>query len=123
MLFQSKQIRGEGRGHKVGFPTINLAVPSDLVLDDGIYAAWIVINDVTYKGALHYGPIPTFGQKDKTMEVYLLDVTDANAPETENVAIEVDIVSHIRDVWKFTGAEDLAVQIDKDVKNVRAILK
>ena len=123
MIILSRQIKGEGRGHKVGFPTINLAVSPDLVLEDDIYAVWVVINDVTYKGALHYGPIPTFGQKDKTMEVHLLDVTDSNAPDTEGVEIEVDVVSLLRGVRTFSSAEELALQIDLDVKNVRLILK
>ena len=123
MIILSRQIKGEGRGHKIGFPTINLSVAPDLVLEDGIYAVWVVVNDITYKGALHYGPIPTFGQKEKTMEVYLLDVIDDNAPDTEDVDIEVDVVSRLRDVYKFIGAEELALQIDLDVKNVRLILK
>lgn len=122
MLFQSKQIRGEGRGHKIGFPTINLIVPNDLVLDQGIYACWVVIEDITYKGALHYGVIPTFNQKEKTMEVHLLDITDQNVPKTENLNIEIDIVEKLRDIKKFESAEELAMQIDLDVKKVSYIL-
>lgn len=122
MLFQSKQIRGKGRGHQVGFPTINLVV-DDLVLEQGIYAAWVTINHKVYKGALHYGAIPTFDQTQKTMEVYLLDVTDENVPDTEDVLIEVDIVERLRGVIKFDDVESLAIQIDLDVKNVRNILK
>ena len=123
MIILSRQIKGEGRGHKIGFPTINLSVAPDLVLEDGIYAVWVVVNDVTYKGALHYGPIPTFSQKDKTMEVHLLDVTDSNAPDTEGAEIEVDVVSFLRGVRTFSSAEELALHIDLDVKNVRLILK
>jgi riboflavin kinase/FMN adenylyltransferase len=123
MLFQSKQIRGEGRGHQVGFPTINLIIPDNLLLDEGIYASWITIDHKVYKGALHYGAIPTFDQSKKTMEVYLLDVTDENVPDTEDVLIEIDIVERLRGVRKFDGVESLAFQIDLDVKNVRSILK
>ena len=95
MLLITKQIRGEGRGHSVGFPTINLVVPHDLVLNEGIYAVWVVINDKAYKGALHYGAIPTFDLKDKTMEVHLIGINDNTVPETENINIEVDIVERI----------------------------
>jgi len=123
MLFSSKQIKGHGRGHQVGFPTINLVEPIDLVLNEGIYAAWVVINNKTYKGALHYGTIPTFNQNSKTLEVYLLDVTDDNAPVIEDAIIEVDIVEHLRDIKKFNSVENLAIQIDLDVKKVRSILK
>lgn len=122
MIFSSKQIKGEGRGHKIGFPTINLAVPSDLVLDDGIYAVWTVIDNKTYKGALHYGSIPTFNQKEKTLEVHLLDVNDDNIADTADAPIEIDVVSYLREVRKFTSVEDLTLQIDRDIKNVRAIL-
>lgn len=123
MIFKSKQIKGHGRGHKIGFPTINLAIPSDFVLDDGIYAAWVVIHNHTYKGALHYGPIPTFGDKEQNMEVYLLDVTNDNVPDTAGEEIEVDIVSYLRDVKKFTSVEDLSLQIDSDVKKIRIMLE
>jgi len=123
MIFISKQIKGHGRGQKIGFPTINLSIPEGLLLDDGIYAAWVVINNRTYKGALHYGPIPTFGDKEQNLEIYLLDVTSDNVPDTEGIEIEVDIVSYLRDVKKFLNVEDLSLQIDSDVKKIRTILE
>lgn len=123
MLLHSKQIRGQGRGHKVGFPTINLVVPENLHLDEGIYAVWVVIDDNNYKGALHYGAIPTFGLKDKTMEVHLIDVTDNNVPVTENKVIEIDVVERLRGVRKFDDTEALAIQIALDIKNINMILK
>lgn len=70
MIFKTQQIKGQGRGHQIGFPTINLEIPSDLVLDEGVYASWVTINDVPYKGALHYGAIPTFDQEDRSIEVF-----------------------------------------------------
>ena len=123
MLLSSKQIRGQGRGHKVGFPTINLVVPEDLSLDEGIYAVWVVTDGRTYKGALHYGAIPTFQLKDKTMEVHLIDITDDTVPVTEDKVIEIDVVERIRGVRKFDDAESLAIQIAIDIKNVNDILK
>ncbi len=123
MLFSSKQIKGQGRGHKVGFPTVNLVIPEDLVLDDGIYAVWVVIDSRTYKGALHYGSIPTFNQIDKTLEVHILDMTDDSMPDTIDTPIEIDVVERLREVRKFDDVESLAIQIANDVKNVNTILK
>lgn len=123
MLFLTKQIKGVGRGHEIGFPTINLALQSDPNIEDGIYAVWVSIDGVKYKGALHYGPIPTFGQDKKTMEVYLIGFTDEDVPETEHRDIEVDFVSKIRDVWSFNGKDDLGVQIKKDIEDVIEKLK
>lgn len=123
MIFQTTQIKGQGRGHGIGFPTINVEIPSDLVLDEGIYAAWVVIGQKTYKGALHYGSVPTFEQKDQTMEVHLLDVTDDTAPLVTNDPIEIDIVERMRDVRFFAEVTDLVEQIARDVANVRVILR
>lgn len=122
MIFKTQQIKGQGRGHQIGFPTINLEIPSDLVLDEGVYASWVTINDVPYKGALHYGAIPTFDQEDRSIEVFLLDETDETIPETHGVVIEVDIVEYIREVKKFSDSFILSDQIAKDVSRVRSIL-
>jgi riboflavin kinase / FMN adenylyltransferase len=123
MIIKSKQIKGQGRGHKIGFPTINLEVPIELHIDDGIYACWIVIDDKTYKGALHYGSIPTFNQKEKSLEIHLLDVTDENSPESEDKIIEIDIVEKLRDIKNFDTAEELAAQIELDIQKVKSVLK
>jgi riboflavin kinase/FMN adenylyltransferase len=123
MVFQAKHIKGMGRGETLGFPTINLDFPDDVILDDGIYAAWVVVGNKTYKGALHFGPVPTFGQPERSMEVYLLDVTDENLPETKDVLIEIDTVERLRDIKDFAETEDLIAQIALDVEKVNAILK
>lgn len=123
MLFQTKQVKGVGRGRKIGFPTINLIVPEDFHIDDGIYAVWVVIDDFTFKGALHYGPIPTFDLKEKTLEVHLIDVTDGNVPLTMGKIIEIDIVDRMRNIEHFENALDLANAISSDVQKVKSILK
>ena len=122
MLFQSKQIKGQGRGHQIGFPTINLVIPDDILLNDGIYAVWAAIEGKTYKGALHFGAVPTFGFKNKTMELHLIDVTDDTVPDTGEVLIEVDVVEYLREVKKFDDAESLAIQIHYDIENVKKLL-
>jgi riboflavin kinase / FMN adenylyltransferase len=123
MIFHSRQIKGQGRGHSLGFPTINLEIPPELVLDEGVYAVWVVIGPTTYKGAFHYGSIPTFDQSEKSMEVYLLDVSDETAPTTENILIEIDIVEYLREVKSFADPEDLMNQIARDIQKVNEILK
>ena len=123
MVFQSKHIKGIGRGKNLGFPTINLTIPEELLLDDGIYAAWIDIGGRTYKGALHFGPVPTFNEREPQLEVHLIDVTDENFPNTEDVEIEVDVVEKIREIQRFDETVDLIEQIARDVEKVNRILK
>ncbi len=122
-MFYSSHIKGIGRGQVIGFPTLNLSVPKDLILEDGIYSAWIVIDNKTYKGALHYGPIPTFNQKDKTMEVHLIDITEDTFPDTVGKSIEVDIVDRLRDIKRFIETDDLTDQIQSDVEKIKKMLK
>ncbi|MES2930712.1 MAG: riboflavin kinase [Patescibacteria group bacterium] len=122
MIFHAQHIKGKGRGHTLGFPTINLEAPEDLALDPGIYASWVVVRNKTYKGALHYGPVPTFNEKEYTLEVYLLNITDETVPDTEGVDIEIDVVKRLREIKNFANPEDLLHQIAEDIKKVNAIL-
>ncbi len=123
MVFQSKQIHGMGRGKEVGFPTINMQLPDDFDMEPGIYAAWVMIDNKTYKGALHYGPIPTFGEMNNSLEVHLIDISDEDVPESEDKLIEVDIVERIRDVKKFFEVGDLNEAIARDIERIKIILK
>lgn len=123
MVFQSKQIKGNGRGKGIGFPTINLAIPSDFSMDEGIYSAWVIIDGITYKGALHYGPVPTFGEKSNQLEVHLVDVGESDIFLEKDTDIEIDVVDKLRDIKNFATTEDLIYQIDKDVERVRNMLK
>ncbi len=123
MIYRTKQIKGVGRGRKIGFPTVNLIIPGDFHFDNGVYATWVVVDDQTFKGALHYGPIPTFDLSEKSLEVHLIDVTDGNVPVTYGKDIEIDIVEKIRDVKMFDNALELATQISDDVQKVKLLLK
>lgn len=112
-----------GRGKEVGFPTINMQLPDDFDMEPGIYAAWVMIDNKTYKGALHYGPIPTFGEMNNSLEVHLIDISDEDVPESEDKLIEVDIVERIRDVKKFFEVGDLNEAIARDIERIKIILK
>lgn len=123
MNIVSRQIRGKGRGKLLGYPTINLEIPSAFELEEGIWAAWVTIKGKRYGGALHFGPIPTFGEEAKSLEVFLLDTADDDLTGTEDASIEVDPVARLRDILSFDSPEALARQIENDVAEVCDILK
>jgi riboflavin kinase/FMN adenylyltransferase len=120
---KTSQIRGKGRGKFLGFPTINLQIPTDFSADDGIYAAWVTIAGKKYPGALHYGPIPTFNDAEKSLEVFLLDTSDADLPVGMLNDVEVALVQKLRDVIAFPSEEALIEQMKKDVEATRKILQ
>ncbi|MDO8609096.1 MAG: riboflavin kinase [bacterium] len=122
MIIETYHIKGKGRGKKMGFPTINLRIPYGFVLDDGIYASIIDIKKKKYKGALHYGPIPTFNDNSKNLEVYIIDAQPYEISEQIQGLIQVEIKDKIRDISTFTSPEFLAHQIADDVNKTNMIL-
>lgn len=120
MKFKSSQIKGKGRGKLLGFPTINLEIPTDFKLIEGIYAVKVFLGGKGFIGALHFGPVPTYNENEKTLEVFLIDAKDVVIPNSEN--LEIEIIKYLRPVLNFKNQEDLVNQIGKDVTQSRKIL-
>lgn len=123
MLFISQQIKGKGRGKGMGVPTINLIIPKDFQLQEGVFAVTVKIDNQSFIAAMHYGPIPVFGEAQKSLEVFLLDVSDENVPETEHKDIEVDVKKYLREIRNFPNTNELMKQIEKDVADVKNTLQ
>lgn len=122
MKFEATTIKGHGRGSVLGFPTINLLPPDELalVLQDGIYAVWVTIGKDRYGGALFYGPVPVFDQKEKNLEIYLVNAYQFYIGAEEIVQFE--IVKYIRPVANFSSPELMVIQIEKDVAQIKKVL-
>ena len=119
MKFESFHIRGKGRGKGMGFPTINLKIPINFRLKEGIYAAKVYIKDKIFIGALHYGPVLTFNEREKSLEVYLIDLNDNKLKNLDEKIIKVETIKYLRPVIKFNSKEELIIQIEKDVSLIR----
>ncbi len=124
MIIKTRQIKGEGRGKDLGFPTINMVIPDDMSLDEGVYAGWLVVDGgKPYQSAIHFGPVPTFDKVENTLEAHLIGMNDDSLPPIFESEIELDIVEKIREVERFYDVEDLVIQITKDVNKARNMLK
>ena len=121
MKFKSTQVKGKGRGRLLGFPTINLQIPKDLELLDGIYAVKVFIGDKVFIGALHSGSVPTFKEFKKTLEVFLIDTKEEEIPYAKSFNIE--IIKHLRPVLNFPDQKRLTEQMTKDVEEAKSIVK
>ncbi len=119
--FTTSHVFGHGRGKLLGFPTINMQIPVDLDLELGIYAVWVTIAGHRFQGALHYGPVPVFDQQENSLEVFLLDASDEDIGDAETLMLEP--VKRLRDVRPFENSHELTQQIERDVAEVRRILK
>lgn len=112
-------VRGVERGRTLGFPTANLAVNSNQALPaDGVYATRVYVGGSAHKAVVNIGQRPTFDEKDRTVEVYLLDFKG----DLYGEEIKVELVERLRAERKFDSADELKAQIGKDVERARAIL-
>ena len=113
-------VHGEERGRVLGYPTINVTPPDDKLLPrDGIYATWAIIGERRLRAATSLGVRPTFGGGPRKLESYLLDFSgDLYGQQAVIVFVE-----RLRDELKFASADDLALQIAKDVELSRLALR
>ena len=110
--FSAKILSGLGRGQRLGFPTINLD-NTDLDINYGLYLAEAEVEGANYKGLLHFGSKDTFNE-GASLELYIKE--NINTKERNN--IKVRIIKKIRDIKKFASAEDLKLQIAKDIEKL-----
>lgn len=124
-------MRGAGRGgRELGFPTANQYFDDSVALPaDGVYAGWFtVVSDgpidgdmepgERYPAAISVGKNPTFGDRERSVESFILD---RDADLYGHVA-EVAFVEHVRDMVKFDSVDALLTAIRNDVSRVREIL-
>jgi riboflavin kinase/FMN adenylyltransferase len=112
-------VAGTGRGVTLGFPTANLDIgPEQALPADGVYAGWTEIDGGTFPSVTNIGASPTFGDKQRRVEVYIMDYEgDAYGCE-----IRVEFAERLRGEKKFDDVEELKKQIAEDVKKAVTLL-
>lgn len=126
---------GDHRGRDLGFPTANLPVPEELACPaDGVYAGYLTRLDgrdahgnllpegteaVAWAAAISVGTNPTFDGDQRRVESYVLNRTDL---ELYGAEVAVDFCTRIRGQVRFTGIDDLIVQMKSDVSDAERIL-
>ncbi len=113
-------VEGAKRGKSLlKTPTANLLTANELLPKDGVYAVIVDIDGKIYAGAANIGYNPTFEDKKFSFETHVLDFDKKLLGKT----LKVDFIKRIRDEIKFSKFEDLALQIKKDIADIRNILK
>jgi riboflavin kinase/FMN adenylyltransferase len=122
-------ISGRGKGRQIGFPTLNMEKPNQLVPAEGVYAGYVAITD-TYKhtcdeekklpAVFSIGQARTFGDEHPLLiEAHLLKDIEFD-PTGKYIAM--DFIEHIRKQHKFSSPDELAAQITKDCQTAAKIL-
>ncbi|SFM62455.1 bifunctional riboflavin kinase/FAD synthetase [Thermodesulforhabdus norvegica] len=112
-------VHGRGRGARMlGFPTANVRIGDYVPPRTGVYATRVTVDGIKYMGATNLGYNPTFGDTDLSLEVHILDFDR----HIYNKVIKVEFIEYIRGEKKFSGIDELADQISRDVECVRQLL-
>ncbi len=96
-------IPGRGKGRQIGYPTLNMQIPSQIIPQQGVYAGYVLLGssqDDVCKFDNRLPAVFSIGQAVTLM----------------------DFVEHIRIQRRFESPEALAAQIAKDCQSAKQIL-
>jgi riboflavin kinase / FMN adenylyltransferase len=113
-------VHGAKRGRLLGYPTVNLELPSTrkLLPPLGVYAVRAQTPFGTFGGMMNLGPRPTFGDEAVTLEAHLF----GEPPELYGMRVRVDFVGRLRDTMRFADAAGLAAQLEQDAVAAKSAL-
>ncbi len=134
-------VLGDQRGRLLGVPTANLPIVADKLLPlDGVYATRTQIFDEdvslsltaasnthaastkTFDSVTNIGVRPTVNGREQRFETHLLDFPpDGVSGDLYGKFLKVEFVERLRGEEKFDGVDALAAQIQKDIRDARAI--
>ncbi|MBI4127111.1 riboflavin kinase [Candidatus Peregrinibacteria bacterium] len=110
MKFTGKVIKGDMRGRKLGFPTVNLDV-RHILPERGVYFA----RTDGLPSLMHHGPLSTHGIESDRVEIHILDFEG----DLYGREVTVEVFDKIRDVAKFNSTEELVMRIQEDIALAR----
>jgi riboflavin kinase/FMN adenylyltransferase len=109
-------VAGDARGGTLGFPTANLAVPSELLVPAfGIYAG----EALGQRAATSIGVNPHYGGEERRVEAFLLDYEG----DLYGRRLIVELWTRLREERAFAGEDELVEQIGRDVAATRAAVR
>lgn len=106
-------IRGDRRGHTIGFPTANLKPKNRVIPRYGVYATATLIGEKWRRSITNIGVRPTFKTEvEPSIETYIFDFDE----DLYGDVLRVRFLHRIRDEKKFGGIDELKIQIERDSK-------
>lgn len=122
-------VSGYGRGRKLGFPTLNMGKPDQIIPAEGVYAGFVELaqsqESLLQKAerlpaVFSIGQARTFGEEHALLiEAHLLGRTLADEPGRW---MAMDFIRALRHQHKFVTAEALVRQIKMDCHQARSVL-
>ena len=123
-------VPGRGKGKQLGFPTLNLEKPGQIIPAEGVYAGTVEVAESIEEVCITKEIIPavfsigratTYGANQSLLiEAHLLI---DNAEQFTGRYMAMDFIERIRSQQKFETGKELAEQIDRDCQQAQQILR
>jgi riboflavin kinase/FMN adenylyltransferase len=106
-------VSGTGTGSKFTFPTLNLRADQELLPAGGVYITRTLLleESKSRRSVTNIGIRPTFNGTALSIETHLLDFSGTISPKR----MELRFWKRLRAEKKFSGPDELRVQITKDI--------
>ena len=105
-------MHGFRNGHRIGFPTVNLAIPEGKIIPRfGVYVSRVTIDGTQWYGMSNVGYRPTVSGQDRpNIETHLFEAdSDFYGREAS-----VELLDYLRPEQAFASLEELAEQLKAD---------
>ena len=113
-----KVCHGHGVGSKQVYPTANIKIAQDKLYPKlGVYAGEVNVDNSVYKCVINVGNRPTFDDDVDNIEVYIIDYKG----DLYGKDITVYFSKYIREIKKFSDAQQLKEQISCDIEVAKCI--
>lgn len=122
-------IRGRGKGRQIGFPTLNLQRPDQILPAEGVYAGWVLTartqevllsREERLPAVFSLGRARTFGEDNpQLIEAHVLSGPPG---DTAISWMAMDFAEHLRPQHTFSSVDDLVAQIRKDCQRAKTLL-
>lgn len=115
MELQGVVVQGAGKGKQRGFPTANIILNKSYpFLREGVYAAFITLQDTIYPSAL------AAQIEKKKVQAHLIDYSGENF---YGQPIVIQLVEQISQMEHFDSEQELIQKIQRDIEVAKKILE
>ncbi len=115
---EGEVIKGKSRGKILGFPTANIETENEII-PQGVFITQTRIGSKIFPSMSHIGKHPTFNQHDLNIESHLIDFEG----NLYGKRIGINFLKKIRDEIKFSSAEELTGQLEKDLETTQSYFR
>ena len=119
LVIEGVVIGGNRLGRKLGFPTANIALTENSVVENGVYASRVYLESGEFYAAMtNVGVRPSVDGTKRLLETHLFGFEGS----LYDSKLRVELLEKIRDEKKFSSVEELQEQISKDSTRIKEIL-